>query len=282
MNQSTRQIPEPKADEALMLADVLARTDVLFAPSRTCSKELQSLPRSARAAIAERQSRFSILGVPMDGSAATQNRMGRSRLVQKLRDQNLVQVNGRGTRAAGMRLTARGDELARTMCSLPTLADSWGWLARMQSLVQLGLCWNGMVPEVYLTESHYDQRDWGPRTDAMEMGMLPLQSAGLVSCQLDTLARAWWSLTPSGEAALLGPPPERTPNLHYSYEAHGQYEDQYPAYLADRQRWEGCPGYVVIPLSAGIWPGMFAERVKELTPAQRAALEAQPVPVVAI
>jgi hypothetical protein len=242
------------ATDFSILTNILARTDALFSPMRVW-KPMRLIPSNGvLVAIQERRAAFATEGVEYTTSGTSNERKEAERQLGALQSWGYLHVSTKTGRRIGVRLTDKGDDVARDHCCMPLYAQSHQrLLLRMKVLLDHDVCWNGMTTEDDLCGGAYET-EWGVRAVCeLEAHAAPLLARGLI----DELVRCggWvgYQLTEAGTAALADKPV--CPELKGGTDFEG-YCALFDAYLEARQSWKPRRHQeVYIPLPAGAdWP----------------------------
>lgn len=235
------------------LTRILAECDAAFLPVRKLRDGARHSAFEVRQVYVERGGLVYTCG----GSSA--DRKAAERQAGALEDAGLLEfVRARGRRAF-VRLSSRGDWLARAHC-WPSMARTCGHEEMRVAMLCLaanhaaGYENEGAVPEIALC----GLEDWGPdavdRLQTVEEALAPGLLRGFVTSNADVGGRVAYLLTDSGRAWLDDPtlPPRDLPK--YSPEEGRRYTDEYVSAIKRLNSQSPTDGEIWIPLSAGLWP----------------------------
>jgi hypothetical protein len=238
-------------DDLQILTDVLARADALWSHPRCLS-------RNAWAALAEQRAAFDADGIYLRVSGAADKRKSAERRLSDLEAAGVLTIAARAGRRVGVKLTRRGDDVARWFAAAPMLYQSWPLLQRMAALVAAGVSMGPLVAETDLAAVDYDGGE-GPASAALnllELDLLAPKAAGLVEDHADAHGRVYLGLTPAGRRAVAGKPMAKPKGLpEYRTGWSDRHDALYRRYLAERE--EATPkniNLVIVPLSCAMGP----------------------------
>ncbi len=175
-----------------MLLQVVARTDAIFLPYRRSENASRGALWKARKAFPDRGCRWRAGG----GSGAERTRA--SGRLRALVGSGKLKAYGGKTQISHVRITQGEYDRQRARCGLATLAEVLPALdVFLAAEIEQGGPW---LSECALAETEYTHPRASHIFGAVQDDMLPLMVAGLVATNSDTAGRAYYSLTPAGQA----------------------------------------------------------------------------------
>lgn len=251
--------------EMAHLARALAATNVLWLPFRHDGAGSAS-PASA---VEERRAAYRLSGLTQAGGGSDAARQHLHHEILALRHAGLISFRGR-TRAACIRLTGRGHDIAAALTGCHRLDHAWVLLRLIADLSEQTPAW--------VLEHDIIGRDSLQSSDlvALEMLALPLLEIGFLVSASDANGALGYQITLAGLAALTnGPPdvPDGVPECDLAAaEVYDTVFDQ--AFIERRALVPESAGHIALRLSCGTW-------TKRIGSAHAAELRAEFAEVVA-
>jgi hypothetical protein len=256
-------------DNSATLIEILAMTDGIFKPMRQAD-----WTPPVPAVIYEHRTRFESDGVPWaSGDSSVAGRKRTQRQLEGLAEAGLVTIC-KQKRRSGVKLTDRGDIIARALAGIPNID------AGHSSLCEILKYQDGKVCELLLAGlKRYDETDatthevW-----IVQRMMLPALWRGWVESNSDVYGHVQYRTTDLGRAIAKRKEPTLPPDLpakdnevnEIYTESTLSYRDQLRAATPEQTREIGY-----IPLSAS-WDDGFGKRIKSTKPARRSGNKQAP------
>ena len=209
-NRIAPKPPPPAAeltvDESL-LVDVLALTDGLWTPLRFHDE----FRKGASGSIVTRRRRFAREGVQLAGGKTGAERVQVGRTVGRLVRAGLLRRHKTRTKSLAVSLTCDGDEIARSLCGLSTVAEALCVMTQMHMIGQtdFAIVEGGhpaterqpLIREIFLiAEPQYknDDEEFSLALSSLHVSLAPALWRGWVSSHYDHGGRVCYRLEDAG------------------------------------------------------------------------------------
>ena len=209
-NRIAPKAPSPAAeltvDESL-LVDVLALTDGLWTPLRFHDE----FRKGASGSIVTRRRRFAREGVQLAGGKTGAERVQVGRTVGRLVRAGLLRRHKTRTKSLAVSLTCDGDEIARSLCGLSTVAEAFCVMTQMHMIGQtdFAIVEGGhpaterqpLIREIFLiAEPQYknDDEEFSLALSSLHVSLAPALWRGWVSSHYDHAGRVCYHLEDAG------------------------------------------------------------------------------------
>ena len=209
-NRIAPKAPPPAADLSLdetVLVDVLALTDALWTPLR-CHTQFRD---GASGSIMTRRHRFAREGVQLAAGKTGAERVQVGRAVGRLVRVGLLQRHRTRTKSLAVSLTCDGDEIARSLCGLSTVAEAFSVMTQMHLIGQtdFAIVEGGhpaterqpLIREIFLIgEPQYknDDEEFSLALSSLHVSLAPALWRGWVSSHYDHAGRVCYHLEDAG------------------------------------------------------------------------------------
>ncbi len=195
-------------DETQTLATLLGQTDAIWQPQRRWNGGRDLLAGN----IWQAKRLYPARGVPWhSGRPDAAGRKAAERRRAKMQETGLLTTAKVAGRVAFVRLTERGEILARRLVDVPNLDEARGWLVELAAWG--GLLVNECVVATGRRNANYGRPDQGRRLWQLQAAMLPVLCRGFAVARSDCDGRVYYMATDTGRAWLCGPVPELPSDL---------------------------------------------------------------------
>lgn len=233
------------------LIQLLSMTDAIYRPLRRPDWQSHS-PAVAY------EIRQSAAGIPWTIGGSAYNRVKAERELQRLAERRLVILHGKGARRSGVSLATDGEHIARSLCGLPTVANSWRFLRQVIAKAVNDDDYGPLCPEYWLTDPPLKSYagDYQAALMAVQDNAAPGLLRGWLETKSDIHGRAYYLPTDAGLDAADAEPPKVPDGL--PGEAEGAARFYYESVLEFRDKMRDMkpanPSEIgPIPLPASIW-----------------------------
>ncbi len=259
VRRKTKPKTELTPESTKLLIEVLARTIVLFWPSREPFDQ-------RRAQVRHQRQRVYIQGGGIDisggGSAADRQKFGR--LLGDLESRGLVTIGRSTGRRQGVRLTTLGDTVARRRAGWRTQAEVWHILERAGDLDRRSV--RRSLPEhLFAGIQEWNSEEDSHKLTDFWLDAVSFLTAGYLTAFPDTDSppKYWIGLTEAGRVAIAaGKPSDAPPEIEFDQEAGDlcdALEKQATAEL-ETAKPNNEPGEIIIRIPCGIgWGGCYSD-----------------------
>lgn len=238
--------------EQSILTTVVALTDSVWAPYRWQN----SASGKTASAISERRGEFIDRGVPYIAGGSAAHRKACERQLQDVADAGLLIILIAGKRV-GVRLTDRGDDVARALTAGYSARESYPLLAQVARAAKAigdsnaGFQWEGECIHPPVNNLERPTVAEARRVCAFATRALPLLARQWLESSSDSTGVVGYLVTEVGCTAKR---PKSTQLPDYEPECGDEYDRVFSTALEERERWESRLKIVHIPLGAGSWP----------------------------
>ena len=190
------------------LIRLLAQTDAIFRPLRLMD---WNVPGPGN--LWEARQQFKVSGVQINSGGGQADRKSIQRLLDVLVSDGLLIKSGSG-KSAGFKLSDAGETRSRSLCGLPSLADSHRYLIKVIDL-ERETDHGCLTPEyLLLGATNYEQTDdFTVRIFDLEMFLLPALVHGWLDARSDLHGRTYFSAKALGQQIATSFPPSSPANL---------------------------------------------------------------------
>jgi hypothetical protein len=244
------------------LVRILAATDAVWKPMRQ-----EDWVRPTPTVLYEHRTRFASKGVPWHSGDPTEaGRKASQRTLEDLASAGLLTLHGRERRAA-VRLTEKGDIVARALADLPNVDDAHSSLREVIRLESSGDGQGPMASELWLAElpNYSNNDDCYLELWIVQRLLLPALWRGWIDADSDCCGRVYYSATADGRQLAKLPPPTLPANLPPPDEDAAELYDSEVIAARERLRQAkpdcaGEIGYLPLPASIDIRPRVRRKR----------------------
>jgi hypothetical protein len=246
---------------------LLVAADAAFWPNRTPTPRLNAI-------VYELRKRHAVSGQPWkSGGKDSRDWTAASRTLAELHRRGWVHVERGAVRTTGARLSDQGDQIARELWGLPSIAET---LPIMERLASLGEWDHGELgqfhPEIELLTPprNYSESGVGRALYSLCQSMLPALVRQWVESNTDCHGRAWFRLTELGRSIVNDPdavefypvPPRDNADPRIYYRAFDQAVEALAEYEPENRHEIGA---LLMPVSSGYPYTVSTEKEKPCT-----------------